>query len=205
MGCAKQKFLEVQKPFFKKVSGRRRQRRVNMKMNVLNRSILDTPYGKMVAMASEKGLSVLEFIKPNRQELLMKRLDKWFLNYEIVDISNPIITKTGGWLANYFQGEFDRLTTPPLDLRGTEFELKVWQALLQIPLGQTTTYQRLAIELGIPKGARAIGGASRRNPVTLIVPCHRVIGQNGALVGYGGGLEVKRALISHEKRDAAFI
>ena len=175
-----------------------------MKMNVLNRSILDTPYGKMVAMASEKGLSVLEFIKPNRQELLMKRLDKWFLNYEIVDISNPIITKTGGWLANYFQGEFDRLTTPPLDLRGTEFELKVWQALLQIPLGQTTTYQRLAIELGIPKGARAIGGASRRNPITLIVPCHRVIGHNGALVGYGGGLEVKRALISHEKRDAAF-
>jgi len=174
-----------------------------MKIQVLNRSILDTPHGKMVAMATEKGLSVLEFIKPNRQELLTKRLDKWFINYEFVDISNPIIAKTGEWLANYFQREFHRLTTPPLDLRGTEFELKVWQALLQIPLGQTTTYQRLAIELGIPKGARAIGGASRRNPITLIVPCHRVIGHNGALVGYGGGLEVKRALISHEKNPPA--
>ncbi len=174
-----------------------------MKMNVLNRSILDTPHGKMVAMATEKGLSVLEFIKPNRQELLTKRLDKWFINYEIVDISNPIITKTGEWLANYFQREFHRLTTPPLDLRGTEFELKVWQALLQIPLGQTTTYQRLAIELGIPKGGRAIWGASGRNLVTLIVPCHRVIGQSGALVGYGGGLEVKRALISHERNSSA--
>jgi len=72
------------------------------------------------------------------------------------------------------------------------------------PLGQTTTYQRLATELGIPKGARAIGGASRRNPITLIVPCHRVIGHNGALVGYGGGLEVKRALISHEKGTLLF-
>jgi O-6-methylguanine DNA methyltransferase len=104
------------------------------------------------------------------------------------------------WLADYFQWEFDRLTTPPLDLRGTEFELKVWHALLRIPLVQTTTYGQMAVELGISNGARAVGGANRRNPVSLIVPCHRVIGQNDLLVGYGGGLEVKKALISHEKR-----
>jgi O-6-methylguanine DNA methyltransferase len=166
----------------------------------LNRTGLDTPYGKMVAMATEKGLSVLEFVKPNRQDILTKRLDKWFSNYEIIDNTNPFIEMAEAWLADYFQGEFDRLSVPPLDLRGTEFELKVWHALLRIPLGHTTTYGQMAIELGLSNGARAVGGANRRNPVSLIVPCHRVIGRNDSLVGYGGGLEVKKALISHEKK-----
>ncbi|NIM14374.1 MAG: methylated-DNA--[protein]-cysteine S-methyltransferase [Candidatus Aminicenantes bacterium] len=152
----------------------------------------------MAALATEKGLSFLEFIKPNRDELLTKRLNKWFRNYEIVDTSNSLIARTAEWLENYFSGKFDRLTAPPLDVRGTDFELKVWQALQRIPLGQTTSYKALAIELGIPEGSRAVGGANRRNPVSLIIPCHRVIGQNGLLVGYGGGLEVKQALISHE-------
>jgi len=174
-------------------------------MKRLNRSFFDTPHGKMVAMATEKGLGVLEFSKPNRQELLTKRLNKWFSNYEIVDDSSPIITMAGEWLTDYFQGKFDRLKTPPLDMRGTEFELKVWKELLRIPLGQTRSYKQVAIELGIPKGPRAVGGANRRNPVSLIVPCHRVIGQNDSLVGYGGGLEVKKALISHERGAAAHL
>jgi O-6-methylguanine DNA methyltransferase len=169
-----------------------------MKENRLKRIILDTPYAKMVAMATAKGLAVLEFIKPNRSELLSERLKKYFPGYEITDVADEITDLTREWLRQYFSREFAGLTVPPLDLRGTEFELKVWQALLRIPLGQTTTYRELAIELGIPKGARAIGGASRRNPVSLIVPCHRVIGHNGNLVGYGGGLEVKQALIAHE-------
>ncbi|UCH94902.1 MAG: methylated-DNA--[protein]-cysteine S-methyltransferase [Candidatus Aminicenantes bacterium] len=177
-------------------------RRIKMKEQVLNRAIFDTPYGKMVALSTGKGLGVLEFIKPNRREMLTKRLNKWFSNYEIIDDPGDTIAMTGEWLTDYFSGEFERLTTPPLDLRGTEFELKVWHALLRIPLGETVTYQHLAAELGIPKGSRAVGGANRRNPVSLIVPCHRVIGQNGSLVGYGGGLEVKKALISHERAAA---
>ena len=172
-------------------------------MKRLNRSYFDTPHGKMVAMATEKGLSALEFVKPNRNELLMKRLSKWFPDHEIIDNSSPILTKAGEWLTDYFQGKFKQLKTPPLDMRGTEFELKVWKELLKIPLGQTRSYQQVAIELGMPKGSRAVGGANRRNPVSLIVPCHRVIGQNDSLVGYGGGLEVKKALLYHERMASA--
>jgi O-6-methylguanine DNA methyltransferase len=172
-----------------------------MKDHVLNRAILDTPYGKMVAMASKKGLAVLEFVKPNRREMMTRRLNKWFPGCEIVDADDDIIKKTREWLINYFSGEFDRLGTPPLDMRGTEFELKVWQALRGIPLGQTISYQQLADRVGKPKGARAVGSANRRNPVSIIVPCHRVIGQNGLLVGYGGGLDVKQALITHERKN----
>ena len=172
-----------------------------MKEHVLNRAILDTPYGKMVAMASEKGLAVLEFVKPNRQEMLTKRLNKWFPGFEIVEADDDIIKKTREWLNNYFSGQFVRLSILPLDMRGTEFERKVWQALQEIPLGQTISYQQLAARVGNPKGARAVGSANRRNPVSIIVPCHRVIGQNGLLVGYGGGLDVKQALITHERKN----
>ena len=172
-----------------------------MNDHVLNRSMLDTPYGKMVALAAQKGLGVLEFMKPNRRDLLTKRFNKWFPGYEIVDAADDTIAMTREWLARYFSGEFDRLVSPPLDLRGTGFELKVWEALLRIPLGRTVTYGGLAIELGSPGGARAVGSASRRNPVSLIVPCHRVIGHNGSLVGYGGGLEVKKALLSLERSN----
>lgn len=172
-----------------------------MKELVLNRVMLDTPYGQMVAMASEKGLTVLEFVKPNRQEMLTKRLNKWFPGFEIVDNDDDILKKAREWLNNYFSGKFDRLSTPPLDMRGTEFELKVWQSLQEIPLGQTISYQQLADRVGNPKGARAVGSANRRNPVSIIVPCHRVIGQNGLLVGYGGGLDVKQALITHERKN----
>jgi O-6-methylguanine DNA methyltransferase len=175
--------------------------RIKMKDHVLNRAMLDTPYGKMVAMASKKGLAVLEFVKPNRQEMLTKQLNKWFPGFEIVDNDDDFIKKTKEWLNSYFSGQFDRLITPPLDMRGTEFELKVWQALQEIPLGQTISYQQLAARVGNPKGARAVGSANRRNPVSIIVPCHRVIGQNGLLVGYGGGLDVKQALIAHEGKN----
>jgi O-6-methylguanine DNA methyltransferase len=170
-----------------------------VKKKILNRSFQNTPYGKMVSMTTDKGLSVLEFIKPDRNALLTKRLGKYFVDYEIEDRADAVTAKTTAWLEAYFQGDFDNLTIPPMDLRGTEFELKVWHALLRIPLGRTAAYHELAIQLGIPKGARAVGGANRRNPVSLIVPCHRVIGQNHALVGYGGGLEVKKALLLHEK------
>ena len=172
-----------------------------MKELLLNRAIMDTPYGQMVAMTSKKGLAVLEFVKPNRQEMLTKHLNKWFPGFKIVDTDDDIIKKTREWLNNYFSGKFDRLSTPPLDMRGTEFELKVWQALQRIPLGQTISYQQLADRVGNPKGARAVGSTNRRNPVSIIVPCHRVIGQNGLLVGYGGGLDVKEALIAHERKN----
>lgn len=87
----------------------------------------------------------------------------------------------------------------PLHLIGTDFQKKVWNALLEIPYGETRTYQEIAIRIGNPKAVRAVGRACNRNPVGIIVPCHRVIGKNGSLTGYAGGLSYKELLLKHEK------
>ena len=87
----------------------------------------------------------------------------------------------------------------PLHLKGTEFQLKVWNALLEIPYGETRSYQQIAQRIGQPKALRAVGGACNRNPIGIIVPCHRVIGKNGKLTGYAGGLFYKELLLNHEK------
>ena len=100
-------------------------------------------------------------------------------------------------LEQYFAGErteFDLQLAP----RGTQFQLRVWDMLREIPFGETTTYGTLANRLGNPRTVRAVGLANGRNPISIIVPCHRVIGAGGALVGYGGGLDRKRALLAHE-------
>ena len=88
----------------------------------------------------------------------------------------------------------------PLHLKGTEFQLKVWNALLEIPYGETRSYQQIAQRIGQPKALRSVGGACNRNPIGIIVPCHRVIGKNGKLTGYAGGLFYKELLLNHEKR-----
>jgi methylated-DNA-[protein]-cysteine S-methyltransferase len=100
-------------------------------------------------------------------------------------------------LQEYFAGErteFDLELAPA----GTEFQQRVWAMLLEIPFGETTTYGTLAARLGNPRTVRAVGLANGRNPISIVVPCHRVIGADGTLVGYGGGLERKRALLAHE-------
>jgi len=90
-----------------------------------------------------------------------------------------------------------------LDAAGTDFQRRVWERLVAIPYGETTTYGELALELGDPRKVRAVGMANGRNPISIIVPCHRVIGADGTLVGYGGGLERKRILLAHEAEVAA--
>ncbi len=105
-------------------------------------------------------------------------------------------------LEEYFDGqrrEFDL----PLAPRGTKFQLQVWETLLDIPYGETTSYGAIAANLGHPNGSRAVGAANGRNPISIIVPCHRVIGASGALIGYGGGLDRKRTLLDLERQDVA--
>ncbi|MWA01360.1 methylated-DNA--[protein]-cysteine S-methyltransferase [Actinomadura sp. LD22] len=105
---------------------------------------------------------------------------------------------TAEQLAAYFAGnltEFDL----PLNLRGTPFQVRVWAALQEIPYGETTTYGELAVELGSPGASRAVGLANGKNPVGVIVPCHRVVGSTGGLTGYGGGLDRKRYLLDFER------
>ncbi len=104
-------------------------------------------------------------------------------------------------LQEYFDGQ--RVTFEiPLAADGTDFQRRVWMALRDIPFAQTVTYGDIAREIGNPKGVRAVGLANGRNPISIIVPCHRVIGHNGTLTGYGGGIERKRWLLEHEARHA---
>ena len=100
-------------------------------------------------------------------------------------------------LAEYFAGERTRFDLP-LVLRGSPFQVRVWQALLEIPYGRTATYGEIARHVGRPSGARAVGLANGRNPIAVVVPCHRVVGADGSLTGYGGGLERKRRLLELE-------
>ena len=105
-------------------------------------------------------------------------------------------------LGAYFAGELTDFDLP-LDLRGTEFQQRVWEALLTIPYGQTRSYGEIAQQIGAPGAARAVGLANGHNPIAIVVPCHRVIGASGSLTGYGGGLDRKRNLLDLETRRAS--
>jgi len=102
-------------------------------------------------------------------------------------------------LEDYFAGR-RRVFTLRLDLRGTPFQKRVWDELLKVPFGRTVAYRDIAEALGNPRATRAIGGANHRNPVSIVVPCHRVIGADGGLTGYGGGLRRKEWLLAHEQK-----
>lgn len=109
------------------------------------------------------------------------------------------LREAGAQLEAYFAGERDAFTLP-LAPRGTPFQREVWQALTAIPYGTTVSYGTIAARVGRPRAMRAVGAANRRNPIAIIVPCHRVIGADGSLTGYGGGLERKQVLLELERR-----
>lgn len=125
-------------------------------------------------------------------------------NQDNIQITNQIesqlLKEAIKQLNEYFNGirkKFDL----PLNLNGTQFQIDTWKALQTIPYGQVCSYKQIAIQIGNPKAARAVGMANNRNPIMIIVPCHRVIGQSGNLVGYGAGLEIKKFLIELEKNN----
>ncbi|NOU77381.1 methylated-DNA--[protein]-cysteine S-methyltransferase [Paenibacillus sp. LMG 31459] len=104
-------------------------------------------------------------------------------------------------LAAYFSGELQSFSVP-LDMRGTDFQRQVWEALLSVPYGESASYKDIAVMIGNPQAVRAVGGANNRNPVPVIVPCHRIIGAGGTLVGYAGGLGIKSRLLQLEAEQA---
>ncbi|MGI8667445.1 MAG: methylated-DNA--[protein]-cysteine S-methyltransferase [Jatrophihabitans sp.] len=120
---------------------------------------------------------------------------------EIGERSDAAFTAAREQLGEYFAGDRTRFELP-LAPAGTEFQHRVWQRLLAIELGSVRTYAQLAIELGNPKAARAVGLANGRNPISIVVPCHRLLGSDGTLTGYAGGLPTKQWLLSHERRVA---
>ena len=119
------------------------------------------------------------------------------LRHAVRDNSHPVLLETARQLREYFDGT-RRSFDLPLAPRGTDFQKKVWLCLRQIPYGQTRTYGDIARQLGTPSASRAVGAANGRNPIPIIVPCHRVIGSNGTLTGFGGGLHNKALLLSLE-------
>jgi methylated-DNA-[protein]-cysteine S-methyltransferase len=162
------------------------------------RAILPTPLGDMLALSSDAGLCALEFMG-DRLTRLDRRLARWFEPLEIVDRESKPIAGARRWLKDYFGGIAANVDLP-LDMRGAPFEKRVWSVLREIPAGATTSYGAIAKQLGSPGASRAVGLANGANPIAIIVPCHRVIGSSGSLVGYGGGLERKTWLIDHERR-----
>lgn len=156
----------------------------------------------MRALASDTALCAFEFYRPSRVARLDARLARWFDSPDIADGDNAVLAVTRRWAVAYFSGERADAASVPLDLRGTPFERQVWEALRCIPAGTTTTYGAVARQVGSPDASRAVGLANGANPIAIIVPCHRVIGSDGTLTGYGGGLDRKSWLLSHERRWA---
>lgn len=153
---------------------------------------MKSPVGELTLVASEKGLTAVlwEEEKPNRVPLEDLILDK----------KHPILLEVEDQLNEYFKGERKKFSLK-LDPYGTEFQKKVWMALRSIPFGETRSYGELATQIGNPKASRAVGAANGKNPISVIVPCHRVIGSNGSLTGFAGGLKNKMTLLDLEKKD----
>ncbi|EFQ64809.1 MULTISPECIES: methylated-DNA--[protein]-cysteine S-methyltransferase [Pseudomonas] len=112
---------------------------------------------------------------------------------------SPVLLEAQRQLNEYFAGTRNRFELE-LDFAGTDFQKQVWQALLTIPFGETRSYSQIARQIGNPKAVRAVGAANGRNPISIIAPCHRVIGASGTLTGFAGGLEAKQYLLTHEDR-----
>jgi len=166
----------------------------------LHRATIVTPLGEMSALASDSALCALEFRSSGREDRLEARLRRWYPAHSIEDGESPLIARTRAWLTRYFDGAGADLAGLPIAMHGSAFERRVWEALLHIPPGETRSYGAIAAALGSPGAARAVGLANGANPLAIVVPCHRVIGSNGALTGYGGGLDRKTWLLRHEAR-----
>jgi O-6-methylguanine DNA methyltransferase len=169
-------------------------------METLHSAKMDSPIGPLFLAASAKGLVALEFdarlpgqqsIRPNPRDLREEK--KGSALEESSTAMQPYVSE----LEEYFAAR-RREFSFPLDLRGTDFQLACWHALLAIPYGETRTYADIARAVGQPKAFRAVGMANNRNPIAIVVPCHRVIASDGTLCGYGGGLDVKRKLLELE-------
>jgi len=151
-----------------------------------SRAYYHSPIGIIEIVGTERVITALNFVRRRRPG---------------VAEPNPLLRAAAAQLDEYFRGKRTHFTLA-LRLDGTDFEKMVWRRLVKVPYGQTTTYADVAGAVGRPKAARAVGQANHRNPISIIVPCHRVIGSDGRLVGYGSGLWRKRWLLDHERRNS---
>ena len=156
-------------------------------------TFLNSPLGKLRLRATEKSLIAVDHT--NQQRILAADC--------IENPAHPILLQASSELEEYFSGTRTEFHTP-LAPAGTAFQQHVWQALLTIPHGQTTSYSDIAQMLNTPNAVRATGTAIGRNPISIFIPCHRIIGKNGTLTGYAGGLENKQILLELERKQTCF-
>lgn len=150
---------------------------------------MESPVGRLTLVATDAGLAAIvwENDRPRRVRL----------NVEAKDNEHPMLVEAERQLEEYFAGRRKQFALQ-LDPSGTAFQRKVWNALMTIPFGETRSYSEVATQIGHPSGARAVGAANGRNPLSVVAPCHRVVGATGALTGFAGGLDVKAQLLAFE-------
>jgi AraC family transcriptional regulator of adaptative response/methylated-DNA-[protein]-cysteine methyltransferase len=160
-------------------------------------SWIETPLGPMLAIAGDRGLELLEFVDRRALESELKEIRR-SLAVAVVPGEHPVLAQTASELREYFEGRRQRFDIP-LRLRGSDFQLAAWNALCEIPFGETRSYSDMARTVGSPNAVRAIGRVNGQNRIAIVVPCHRVIRSDGSLCGYGGGRWRKQWLLDHEK------
>jgi methylated-DNA-[protein]-cysteine S-methyltransferase len=150
---------------------------------------INAPVGVLKLVASDRGLAAILWENDDPKRVRLGPLAE--------EKNHPVLLKTERQLKDYFAGKRKTFSVP-FDFAGTEFQKRVWQALAAIPFGDTPSYGQIARQIGRPKAARAVGAAIGKNPISIMVPCHRVIGSNGKLTGFAGGLEAKASLLKLE-------
>lgn len=150
-------------------------------------NIYPTQVGELLLISRDEALCYVSPLKEKHPPLPQQKGD------------SPLLDEAIKQLSSFFAGELTRFDLP-LTYEGTDFQKQVWEALLEIPYGETRSYKQIAERINNPKAVRAVGLANNRNPISFIIPCHRVIGADGSLVGYGGGLELKKWLLAMEER-----
>ena len=163
-------------------------------MNKTYYSWFDSPVGALLLAGTNSGLKLVSFSAGKRR----KGIDNEWSE------DNAAFTEVVDQLQSYFAGE-RRSFDLPLVLEGTDFQKRIWTALQNIPYGETVSYKMLAERVGSPKAVRAVGAANGANPIPIIIPCHRVIGNDGSLTGFGGGLPLKKKLLELESRQLQLI
>ena len=160
------------------------------------RKIVASPVGDLQLIASDTGIVAILWPGEDGSRVGLRDF--------VEDDEHPILIEAAAQLQEYFAGE-RRVFLLPLDFRGSDFQVAVWQALLAIPFGETRSYGQIARQIGRPDAVRAVGAANGRNPISIVAPCHRVVASDGRLTGFAGGLAAKAMLLSLESRERRLI
>jgi len=150
---------------------------------------ISSPVGELTLVASDKGLTAILWENDDPARVRLSPLEE--------DKNHPVLRETERQINAYFAGKLQSFALP-LDFNGTPFQKKVWNALIKIPFGETRSYAQIAKQIGHPSAVRAVGAANGKNPISIVAPCHRVIGSNGKLTGFAGGLKAKALLLELE-------